>query len=241
MEPLIPKKNYFKKKEKSNSYFQFFQYMYVPPVYHKNLKNLLLNKTCNFRYNETPVIKASGRELSYILLFSMIMCYSMTFVLVSKPTPLICAIKRTGITQYMLQTDNFQTLTTTGSFVSQLSATVETYLSDLQFLKQSIQLQFCHHLAKLLANSSSRNLCQKNLLFLGIGFAFSCLYASLLVKTNRIARIFSQAKRTVQRPRCISPISQVLLTVLLAGVQLIGSLIWLSAVPPGNKPLFSQN
>ncbi|VDD92879.1 unnamed protein product [Enterobius vermicularis] len=117
------------------------------------------------RYNETPVIKASGRELSYILLFSMIMCYSMTFVLVSKPTPLICAIKRTGI-----------------------------------------------------------------------GFAFSCLYASLLVKTNRIARIFSQAKRTVQRPRCISPISQVLLTVLLAGVQLIGSLIWLSAVPPGTRP-----
>uniref|UniRef100_A0A0N5AI31 G_PROTEIN_RECEP_F3_4 domain-containing protein n=1 Tax=Syphacia muris TaxID=451379 RepID=A0A0N5AI31_9BILA len=117
------------------------------------------------KYNETPVVKASGRELSYILLFSMIMCYSMTFVLVSKPTPLICAIKRTGI-----------------------------------------------------------------------GFAFSCLYASLLVKTNRIARIFSQAKRTVQRPRCISPISQVMLTVLLAGVQLIGSLIWLFTVPPGTRP-----
>uniref|UniRef100_A0A1I8AVZ6 G_PROTEIN_RECEP_F3_4 domain-containing protein n=1 Tax=Steinernema glaseri TaxID=37863 RepID=A0A1I8AVZ6_9BILA len=115
-------------------------------------------------YNETPVVKASGRELSYILLVSMIMCYSMTFVLVSKPSPLVCAIKRTGI-----------------------------------------------------------------------GFAFSCLYAAMFVKTNRIARIFSQATRSAQRPGCISPISQVLITVLLAGVQLVGSLLWLYIVPPGTR------
>lgn len=67
----------------------------------------------------------------------------------------------------------------------------------------------------------------------GIGFAFSCLYAAMLVKTNRIARIFSQATRSAQRPSCISPISQVFLTALLAGVQLFGSLIWLLIVPPG--------
>ncbi|KAH7732252.1 metabotropic glutamate receptor 3-like protein [Aphelenchoides avenae] len=113
-------------------------------------------------YNEEAVIKASGRELSYILLASMIFCYAMTFVLVSRPTPWICAIKRTGI-----------------------------------------------------------------------GFAFSCLYAAMLVKTNRIHRIFSQATRSAQRPGCISPVSQVFLTGLLAGVQLFGSLIWLFIVPPG--------
>ncbi|KHN85912.1 putative metabotropic glutamate receptor mgl-1 [Toxocara canis] len=116
------------------------------------------------RYTETPVVKASGRELSYILLVSMLMCYAMTFILISRPTPVICAIKRTGI-----------------------------------------------------------------------GFAFSCLYAAMLVKTNRIARIFSQATRSAQRPSCISPISQVFLTGLLAGVQLFGSLIWLLIVPPGTR------
>ncbi|KAE9551725.1 hypothetical protein FO519_005058 [Halicephalobus sp. NKZ332] len=115
-------------------------------------------------YNETPVVKASGRELSYILLFSMIMCYAMTFVLISPPSTLFCAIKRSGI-----------------------------------------------------------------------GFAFSCLYSAMLVKTNRIYRIFSQATRSAQRPTCISPMSQILLTALLAGIQLFGSILWLLIVPPGTR------
>ncbi|CAB3410303.1 unnamed protein product [Caenorhabditis bovis] len=113
-------------------------------------------------YNETPVVKASGRELSYILLISMIMCYCMTFVLLSKPGATVCAIKRTGI-----------------------------------------------------------------------GFAFSCLYSAMLVKTNRIYRIFNT--RTAQRPKFISPISQVIMTSMLAGVQLFGSVIWLFVVPPGSR------
>ncbi|KHJ99791.1 7 transmembrane receptor [Oesophagostomum dentatum] len=116
------------------------------------------------RYNETPVVKASGRELSYLLLISMIMCYAMTFVLLSRPNALVCAIKRTGI-----------------------------------------------------------------------GFAFSCLYAAMLIKTNRIARIFSQATLSAQRPLFISPLSQVVMTSMLAGVQLIGSLVWLFIVPPGSR------
>lgn len=57
----------------------------------------------------------------------------------------------------------------------------------------------------------------------------------MFVKTNRIHRIFSQATRSAQRPNFISPISQVILTGLLAGVQLIGSLIWLFVVPPGTR------
>ncbi|VDM11277.1 unnamed protein product [Wuchereria bancrofti] len=114
------------------------------------------------RNHDTPVVKASGRELSYIILIAMIMCYAMTFLLISRPTTFNCAIKRTGI-----------------------------------------------------------------------GFAFSCLYAALLVKTNRIARIFSHC--SVQRPMCISPVSQIFLTALLAGLQLFGSLIWLFIVPSGTK------
>ncbi|VDK40189.1 unnamed protein product [Cylicostephanus goldi] len=74
-----------------------------------------------------------------------------------------------------------------------------------------------------------------NYRFQGIGFAFSCLYAAMLVKTNRIARIFSQATLSAQRPLFISPLSQVVMTSMLAGVQLIGSIIWLFVVPPGSR------
>ncbi|VDM52581.1 unnamed protein product [Angiostrongylus costaricensis] len=81
-------------------------------------------------YNETPVVKASGRELSYLLLISMIMCYAMTFVLLSKP---------------------------------------------------------------------------------------------------------NAATMSARRPLFISPLSQVVLTSMLAGVQLISSLIWLLVVPPGSR------
>lgn len=48
-------------------------------------------------HNDTPVVKASGRELSYILLCSIITAYLMTFVLIMAPSTLTCAIKRTGI------------------------------------------------------------------------------------------------------------------------------------------------
>lgn len=47
--------------------------------------------------NETPIVKASGRELSYLLLFGILICYLMTFVLLLKPTPASCASQRFGV------------------------------------------------------------------------------------------------------------------------------------------------
>ncbi|PAV91736.1 hypothetical protein WR25_03680 [Diploscapter pachys] len=114
--------------------------------------------------NETPVVKASCRELSYILLISLMMCYLMTFVLLSRPNVFVCAMKRAGI-----------------------------------------------------------------------GFAFSCLYATMFVNTNRIARIFAMASRSKQRPMFISPMSQLVLTGIIVGIQLTGSLIWLLIVPPDSR------
>lgn len=57
----------------------------------------------------------------------------------------------------------------------------------------------------------------------------------MLVKTNRIHRIFSSATRSAKRPACISPSSQILLTALSAGLQLLGSILWLFIVPPGTR------
>ena len=49
------------------------------------------------RYNNTPVIMASGRELCYVLMLGMLMCFVMTFVIVAKPTTLSCTVVRIGL------------------------------------------------------------------------------------------------------------------------------------------------
>ena len=50
-----------------------------------------------FKFNRTPVIMASGRELCYVLLFGLAFCYSMTFIMVAKPTVVSCTFLRMGL------------------------------------------------------------------------------------------------------------------------------------------------
>jgi uncharacterized membrane protein len=49
------------------------------------------------RYNKTPVIKASGRELCYMLLIGILFCYLMTFIILAPPNIWSCATLRIGI------------------------------------------------------------------------------------------------------------------------------------------------
>lgn len=46
------------------------------------------------RHNDTPVVKAAGRELSYVLLIGIFLCYSVTFALVLRPTNTVCGLQR---------------------------------------------------------------------------------------------------------------------------------------------------
>ena len=46
----------------------------------------------------TPIVMASGRELSFTLLSGFLICFAMTFVLLAKPSPIICAVQRFGLT-----------------------------------------------------------------------------------------------------------------------------------------------
>ena len=46
---------------------------------------------------DTPIVKASGRELSFMLLSGFIICYSMTLILLMKPSTFSCAIQRFGV------------------------------------------------------------------------------------------------------------------------------------------------
>lgn len=99
-------------------------------------------------YNSTPVVMASGRELSYMLLSGCIFCYFMTFILLAPPSTALCGIQR-----------------------------------------------------------------------FGVGFGFSIVYSSLLIKTNRISRIFESARRSAKRPPFISPKSQIIMTCILILIQ----------------------
>ncbi|KAJ8383839.1 hypothetical protein AAFF_G00214090 [Aldrovandia affinis] len=46
------------------------------------------------RYNDTPIVKASGRELSYVLLTGIFLCYATTFLMISEPDVGICSLRR---------------------------------------------------------------------------------------------------------------------------------------------------
>ena len=66
----------------------------------------------------------------------------------------------------------------------------------------------------------------------GVGFVFSLCYSALLVRTNRIFRIFNRLKTTTQKPILISPQSQLIFTFLLVSVQVAIAAIWLALEPP---------
>ncbi|XP_069062445.1 metabotropic glutamate receptor 7 [Pleurodeles waltl] len=46
------------------------------------------------RYNDTPIVRASGRELSYVLLTGIFFCYIITFLMIAKPDIGVCSFRR---------------------------------------------------------------------------------------------------------------------------------------------------
>lgn len=100
------------------------------------------------KHIDTPIVKASGRELSFILLAGIMMSFLMTFILLAKPSIITCSLQR-----------------------------------------------------------------------FGVGTGFSVMYGALLIKTNRISRIFDSARSTAKRPSFISPKSQVWLTFAIVFIQ----------------------
>lgn len=49
------------------------------------------------RFNDTPVIMASGRELCYVLMLGLMLSYIMTFIMVAKPSIISCTLLRVGL------------------------------------------------------------------------------------------------------------------------------------------------
>ncbi|KAI4875057.1 hypothetical protein NFI96_010053 [Prochilodus magdalenae] len=46
------------------------------------------------RFNDTPIVRASGRELSYVLLTGIFLIYLITFLMIAEPGPVVCAFRR---------------------------------------------------------------------------------------------------------------------------------------------------
>nr|QVK45749.1 G protein-coupled receptor [Proales similis] len=70
----------------------------VPLIF--SLIGIIFTSFCIYvfiRYNDTPIIKASGRELCYMLLAGIMMCYLITIPLVTKPTVPSCYMLRFGV------------------------------------------------------------------------------------------------------------------------------------------------
>ena len=74
----------------------------------------------------------------------------------------------------------------------------------------------------------------------GIGFCFSLCYSALLVKTNRIHRIFNRPSSSNQTPPLISPESQLFFTALLVTVQVVVVAVWLVVEKPSIEYDYSE-
>ena len=65
-----------------------------------------------------------------------------------------------------------------------------------------------------------------------IGFCFAISYSALLVRSNRIHRIFNHSHVSSISPRFIGPVSQVVITCFLISIQVLIAVVWLVAEPP---------
>ena len=123
----------------------------LPPLVVSSLGiiSVFLTVAIFIRYNDTPLVKASGRELSYLLLTGLFFCYGVLAVCLMRPSPYICLV---------------------------------------EFILDSLPFTIC--------------------------------YAAVIVKTNRISRIFN-SRNLMKRPQFIHPQSQICFAFSLVAIQVM--------------------
>ncbi|TMS39836.1 hypothetical protein L596_006304 [Steinernema carpocapsae] len=95
-------------------------------------------------------------------------------------------------------------------------------------------ISLCYIVTFVLVSKPSAPVCASARVL--IGLSMSAIYAAILVKTNRLARVFSP--HSPVRPRCITPMAQVGICASIVSAQLIGSIVWLIVDPPGTRVQF---
>lgn len=124
------------------------------------------------RFNNTPVVKASTRELCYIVLVGMILSHLSVFTILSIPTKEMCTLQR-----------------------------------------------------------------------IVPGIAFAMIYGSLLIKTNRIARLLAISKKRfpTKKLKFMTPLSQVILALALILIESIIGISMLFVIPPDTELKYPRN
>ena len=75
----------------------------------------------------------------------------------------------------------------------------------------------------------------------GVGFSFAVCYSALLVKTNRIHRIFNRSSTNPSKaPLWTGSFSQVVLTLLLISVQVVIAIVWLVVERPSTSIAYAS-
>ena len=75
-----------------------------------------------------------------------------------------------------------------------------------------------------------------------VGFCFAVCFSPLLVKTNRLHRIFNRSPEQFKtKPRFIDPLSQVLITFLLVSVQVLIAILWLAIEQPSTTYTYNSH
>ncbi|EPB80727.1 7 transmembrane receptor [Ancylostoma ceylanicum] len=95
-------------------------------------------------------------------------------------------------------------------------------------------ISMCYLLTFFLVSQPSVPTCAFTRVLMGL--SMSAIYAAIITKTNRLARVFKPD--SAQRPRFITPRAQVGICACIVSVQLFGSIIWLLVDPPGTKVVF---
>ena len=75
----------------------------------------------------------------------------------------------------------------------------------------------------------------------GVGFCFALCYSALLVKTNRIHRIFNRSSSSLQSPPLVSPLSQLFFITVLVGIQTVLAIVWLTIERPSAIYVYSKS
>uniref|UniRef100_A0A158P6L7 G_PROTEIN_RECEP_F3_4 domain-containing protein n=1 Tax=Angiostrongylus cantonensis TaxID=6313 RepID=A0A158P6L7_ANGCA len=95
-------------------------------------------------------------------------------------------------------------------------------------------ISMCYVLTFFLVSQPSIPTCAFTRVLMGL--SMSAIYAAIITKTNRLARVFKP--NGAQRPRFITPKAQVGICASIVSVQLAGSIVWLLVDPPGTKVVF---
>ena len=122
------------------------------------------------KHRNSRIVRASSRELSFVILFGLYLCFLSPYVFFMVPSNITCGLRR---------------------FI--------------------------------------------------FGISLTACYTPLMLKTNRIFRIFRAANVMVSMPQLVSPQSQILICLGLLGIQLLLYIMWLVGDPPTTHLLILKN